>query len=103
MIIIIDYNKLQALSTLKDALPLNNLSNKIKAFNCNCIEIKKGHSFSDLIKGFQKIKKSKKPNVIIVNTIKGKGIKEFEKDPIWHARKITDKDLKIAKKRLNIL
>ena len=29
LIIIIDYNKLQALSTLKDALPLNNLSKKI--------------------------------------------------------------------------
>ena len=85
LIIIIDYNKLQALSTLKDALPLNNLSKKIKAFNCNCIEIKKGHSFNDLIKGFQKIKKSKKPNIIIVNTIKGKGIKEFENDTVWYA------------------
>ena len=31
LIIIIDYNKLQALSTLKDILPLNNLSEQIKA------------------------------------------------------------------------
>ena len=101
LIIIIDYNKLQALSTLKDALPLNNLSKKIKAFNCNCIEIKKGHSFNDLIKGFQKIKKSKKPNVIIVNTIKGKGIKEFENDTVWHARQLKGKEIDIGRKRLN--
>ena len=52
LIIIIDYNKLQALSTLKDALPLNNLSKKIKAFNCNCIEIKKGHSFNEVLTCF---------------------------------------------------
>ena len=28
---------------------------------------------------------------IILNTIKGKGIKEFENDPVWHAKKIKDK------------
>ena len=43
--IIIDYNKIQALSKLDDALPLNNLINKFKAFNCNTVEIKNGHSF----------------------------------------------------------
>ena len=30
LIIIIDYNKIQALSKLKDALPLDNLSKKLK-------------------------------------------------------------------------
>ena len=38
--LIIDYNKIQALSKLEDALPLNNLKNKIHSFNWNCIEIK---------------------------------------------------------------
>ena len=37
---------------------------------------------------------------VIVNTIKGKGIKEFENDPVWHARKITEKDIEIGKKKL---
>ena len=35
LVLIIDYNKIQALSKLKDALPLHNLSKKIKSFNCN--------------------------------------------------------------------
>ena len=69
----------------------------------NCTNIKNGHNFNSLIKSLSRIKKNNKPHVFLANTIKGKGIKEFEKDPIWHARKITDKDLKIAKKRLNIL
>jgi len=102
LVIVVDYNKIQALSKLKDALPLESLSKKFKAFNCNCIEIKDGHSFKSLIKGFKKIKSSGKPNVIILHTIKGKGIKEFENDPIWHARQLKGKEIKIGKKRLNL-
>ena len=41
--------------------------------------------------------------MIIFNTIKGKGVKEFENDPVWHARKLNDKELLIARKRLGIL
>ena len=102
LVVIVDYNKIQALSRLNDALPLQNLKDKFRSFNCNCIEVKNGHSFSDLINSFKKVKLNKKPQVIIVNTIKGKGIKEFENDPAWHARKIQGKDIGIGKKRLGI-
>ena len=43
-----------------------------------------------------------KPRVIILNTIKGKGIKEFENDPVWHARILKGEEMKIGKKRLGI-
>ena len=49
LILLIDYNKIQALSRLEDALPLNNLSKKIKSFNWDCIEIRNGHSFEKII------------------------------------------------------
>ncbi len=101
LIVVIDYNKIQALSKLEDALPLESLSKKIKAFNCSCIEINNGHSFKNLEKGFKKLKKSGKPSVIILHTIKGKGVKEFENDPVWHARQLKGKDIEIGKKRLN--
>ena len=102
LVIIVDYNKIQALSTLKDALPLNNIFEKFKAFGCNCIEIKNGHSFKELINGFNKIKEKGKANVIILNTIKGKGIKEFENDPVWHARQLKGEEIEVGKKRLDI-
>ena len=103
LVIIVDYNKIQALTKLEDGLPLKNLAKKFKAFNTNCIEIKKGHSISDLINGFKKLKKnSGKPNIIILHTIKGKGIKEFENDPVWHARQLKGDEILIGKKRLNI-
>ena len=34
---LIDYNKIQALTTLKDGLPLSSLSNKLKSFNFNLL------------------------------------------------------------------
>jgi len=101
LIVIVDYNKIQALTFLKDALPLDDINQKFKSFGWNCINIKKGHDFLDLYKGFKKISK-KKPNILIVNTIKGKGIKEFENDPVWHARKLTPNDIETGKKRLQM-
>lgn len=101
LVVIIDYNKIQALSKLKDALPLNSLASKIKSFNCNCINVKDGNNFKSIISALKKIKKNHRPHVIILNTIKGKGIMEFENDPVWHARKIEKKDIEIGLKRLN--
>jgi transketolase len=100
LIIIVDYNKLQALDKIEDALPLDNLIKKFSAFNCNCIEVKDGHSFKSLEKAFNQITQSGKPNVIIANTIKGKGIKEFENDTVWHARQLKGKEIEIGNKRL---
>ena len=75
---------------------------KLKAFNFDTINISNGHSFKSLIDGFKKIKLRNKPTAIIIHTIKSKGIKEFENDPIWHARKFSGKEIDIAKKRLKI-
>ena len=102
LVVIVDYNKIQALSRLKDALPLEDLSKKFKAFNWKCTEVKDGHSFKSLVTSFKKKNKKGKPLAIIINTVKGKGIKEFEDDPIWHARKLQGKEIEIGKKQLGI-
>ena len=102
LIVLVDYNKIQALSRLNDALPLKNLSKKFKAFNWKCINVKDGHSFKSLEKSFKKINKKGKPTALIVNTIKGKGIKEFENDPVLHARKLQGKEIEIGMKKLEI-
>ena len=69
----------------------------------DCIEIAEGHSFKVLISAFKKENNKGKPLIIILHTIKGKGIKEFENDPVWHARKIKGKDIQIGKKKLGII
>ena len=102
LIVLVDYNKIQALSRIEDALQLYSLAAKFKSFNWNCREVKNGHSFSSLISSIKKKNRSKKPLVLIVHTTKGKGIKEFENDPVWHARKLQGHDIEIGKKQLGI-
>ena len=101
LILIIDYNKIQALTSLDEGLPLSNLKKKIQSFNINCINVKDGHSFTQINNAFLKLKKNR-PNCIILNTLKGKGIKRFENDPIWHARKIKGDDILLGKRSLKI-
>jgi transketolase len=100
--IVVDYNKIQALSTLEDALPLDNLLKKFKSFNFNCVDVKNGHSFRSIISALRKRNIKNKPKVVIVNTIKGRGIKEFENDPVWHARKLVGSEIETGKKRLGL-
>ena len=48
-------------------------------------------------------KKSNKPNLIIANTIKGKGLSIMENDPVWHVKKLTDKnEIMLCKKELGL-
>jgi transketolase len=102
LILLVDYNKIQALSRLKDALPLHDLSKKFKSFNWNCINIKDGHSFKSIISSLKKKNIKNRPTAIIINTIKSKGIREFENDPVWHARKLAGNEIEIGKKRLGL-
>ena len=102
LVVLVDYNKIQALSPIDEVLPLENLSAKFKAFNWACTEIKDGHSFAELIPALQQNNTTLKPKVFIVHTTKGKGVKAFENDPAWHARKIKGEELEIGKKELGI-
>ena len=102
LIVLVDYNKIQALSKLEDGLPLESLSAKFDAFNCSCSEVSNGHSFSELIQTLKGLEDTGKPSVVILNTVKGKGITQFEDDPAWHARKLKGEELEIGKRALGI-
>ena len=62
-----------------------------------------GHSFEELLPVFKESNAKGKPRVIIVRTTKGKGIKPFENDPAWHARKVKGEEIKIGKKELGLV
>ena len=102
LVVLVDYNEIQALTTLSEALPLDDLSAKFKAFNLDCVEVYDGHSFEELIPVFQEDNKEASPRAIIVHTTKCKGVKAFENDPKWHARKIKGEELEIGKREIGI-
>jgi len=102
LLVLVDYNKIQALTTLEEALPLDDLAAKFRAFNWDCDEVADGHDFSQLLPVLQKNTSTDRPRSVLLHTVKGKGITEFEHDPAWHARKIKGDELEIGKRALGI-
>ena len=79
--LIIDRNFLQALDYTEEILCLNSLWPKFAAFGWHPITIN-GHSFEDIFYALKQ--KSKRPKVIIAETVKGKGLGAGEANPKWH-------------------
>jgi len=74
---ILDYNR-----SNDRALKIDNIQNKLKAFNWHCIEID-GHDHAQIHEALD-YKHDNKPTFIIANTVKGKGIHFMENNPEWH-------------------
>jgi transketolase len=83
--IVVDYNNLQSLTTVKETLNLEPLANKFEAFGCNVYSVD-GHNHHELYDVFKESKNntSGKPIVVIANTIKGKDVSYMENKVKWH-------------------
>ena len=89
LIVIIDYNKFQALGTVDSILSLNNLFDKLCSFGCFVKQVD-GHDITSLYnilcgKSIDGLTKA-----VIANTIKGKGISFMENVYGWHSRGLTE-------------
>jgi len=78
LVILVDRNHFQANIRTEDLIPLEPLVDKFKAFNCTVNRID-GHNFEALEAAFKGLKyDSGKVNVIIADTIRGKGLPSIE-------------------------
>lgn len=90
LIVIVDYNKLQAFGYTNEVLNLEPFGKKWEAFGW-CVEEVDGHNIEQLIEVLTKIPKEKnKPLVIIAHTIKGKGVSFMENRLEWHYKSLTE-------------
>ena len=84
LILIVDYNKIQSLGSVKDVIDLHPLKEKFEAFRWETYEVD-GHDHNALKNVFEKVQyPNGKPNVIIAHTIKGKGVDFMENQLLWH-------------------
>lgn len=74
-----DYNKMQIDGTLDEVCSIDPLDEKWKAFGWNTIVVEDGNNCEQIDKAIIEAKKSDKPSMIILNTIKGKGVSFVEK------------------------
>lgn len=92
--IIVDVNGLQIDGRTKDVMNTQPLDDKFESFGCDVVKID-GHDFSDLEKAFLKFHKhagSGKPTVILMKTIKGKGVSYMEDQASWHGKAPNDEE-----------
>jgi transketolase len=79
---IVDYNKLQSLTTTRETLDLEPLSDKFKAFKWTCLRCN-GHNIEDLRSSFT-APHDNRPKVILSDTIKGHPIDFMLNQVTWH-------------------
>lgn len=79
LIVFTDYNKLQIDGSVEEVLTLGELDKKWEAFGWNVINVVDGHDEAEIYGAIQRAKKFKdKPTMILLNTIKGKGVSFVE-------------------------
>ena len=97
LVVIIDYNKLQSIDSVKNTLDLEPLSQKFNAFGFKVLSID-GHNFGQIYKSLNS--NHSKPLIIIANTTKGKGVSFMENSILWHYKPL---DLENYNQALKIL
>ena len=98
--IIVDYNHLQIGGRCEDIINMTPLKDKFESFGFNVTTVD-GHNVEDLYNAYCCISKDK-PNAIIAETVKGKGLKLTEGKYKWHFGVLTEEKYKKAMKELGI-
>lgn len=84
LVAFVDHNKMQALGHTQDIIDLAPIGKKWAQFGWRAQEID-GHDFGQIFKAYRSLAKDK-PNVVILNTVKGKGVSFMENQLLWHYR-----------------
>ncbi|HPC12524.1 MAG TPA: transketolase [Candidatus Paceibacterota bacterium] len=101
LIVIVDRNYIQIGGNTENVMPLFDLKDKIKSFNCFVDEVD-GHDFEELDDAFRRALNNKNsPTVIVAKTISAKGVKKWENDYRWHGKAPNKEEAQMAIKEIN--
>lgn len=96
---ILDYNKYQQTGPVDDVMPaLKPIAEKWRAFGWYVTEID-GHDMKEILDAFEEVRQIKdQPQMIIANTLKGKGLSPFEKDDVnrKHGEPLNEEEKEVA-------
>ena len=93
-VVIIDYNKYQAMDSLENIMGFHDFVGKLRSFGFSVADID-GHDCMAIKQALTEREKGK-PRAVIANTIKGKGISFMEGKPIWHCRMPNEQEMVMA-------
>ncbi len=96
LVVIVDNNGLQIDGKIEDVCSPYPIDKKWEAFNFHAINID-AHNFDEIRAAMKEAKAIKgQPTVIIMKSIKGKGVSFMENNASWHGKAPNDEELVIA-------
>ena len=95
--VIVDNNGLQIDGAIEDVCSPYPIDEKFAAFGFHVVNVADGHDFDQLKAAFDEAKTvTEKPTVIIVKTVKGKGVSFMENNAAWHGSAPNDEQYAVA-------
>lgn len=93
--LIVDYNKVSMLDFSKNIINLTSLNTKFEAFNWKVYEVLDGHNIEEVYNTLNEAinNRDNKPKVVIVNTVKGKGVPFLETHALSHILSVKTEDI----------
>ena len=103
LVVIIDFNKMQAMGRSPEVNAIEPLAEKWKAFGWAVEEVD-GHNIENMVTTLERIPFMKgKPSVVIAHTVLGKGVSFMEDDLLWHYQIPSAEQVKQAFEELKLL
>ena len=94
---IVDKNKIQLDGFVEDINSPYPIAEKFEAFGFHTIAVEDGNDFDQLAAAFADARATKgKPSVIVMETVKGKGVSFMENNPSWHGKAPSEEDYQKA-------
>ena len=102
LIVIVDYNRVQALGKVADVIEMEPFAAKIRDFGWACREID-GHNFGQIESALKAVPfQKRRPSWILARTTKGKGVSWMEDTVACHYGAVTDEQLEKALAELGV-
>ena len=101
LVCIIDRNKIQMCGTTEEVMPLGDLDAKCASFGWEVHHID-GHNMQEIVDTLDALDLKDKgaPHMIIMDTIKGKGVSFMENTAAWHGKAPSDEQFEQAMQEL---
>ncbi len=96
---IVDYNKLQSLTSVEETIRLEPFEEKWRAFGWDVTRVD-GHDHGALKRGLAAAAKAAGPSCIIADTVKGRGVSFMENEVLWHYRSPQGEEFAAAMREL---
>ena len=100
LVIIVDRNTLQITGSTEEVMGLEPLADRFSSFGC-AVKVCNGNDIGEIVTTLDGLPfQTERPNLIIAQTTKGKGISFMENTVKWHHRVPTDNEFELAMQEL---